>query len=328
MNLRFRDVCGAFRREPALTASDDEIGKQRDAAEDEVREHLGETEFEPAERADYLQLAMEGYQEQGRRAERSERRATTLLASVSIVTALLGAAATALAGSDLLRKGALRIGFAVAIAIAIALFGLAALWAAQVLTVRDQLRQPSTPPMLLNRASRRGDQLYVDIIGALIDSIRWNQCIADRKSRRLDRASRFFGRGLIVLLAVAIVLPILNGVFPPAVRKGDKGDRGPQGPPGETVVHASQVRAVFASPVVRAQVGRPLRVRYAATHVGVATIVLRLGHREMPPIVETTTLGANGTNLVIRRPGRYEMRLTVMATNGSTTNDVATVDAK
>ena len=55
MNLRFRDVCGAFRREPALTASDDEIGKQRDAAEDEVREHLGETELEPAERADYLQ---------------------------------------------------------------------------------------------------------------------------------------------------------------------------------------------------------------------------------------------------------------------------------
>ena len=73
-----------------------------------------------------FQQAIDGYQEQDPRAERAERRATTLLGSISIITAVLGATGAILASSDRLGRVELRIGLALSIVLAIGLFGLAA----------------------------------------------------------------------------------------------------------------------------------------------------------------------------------------------------------
>jgi hypothetical protein len=145
---------GAFKPLPPLRATNDEIRDQRIAAEEEMRTYLADhAEVEPTL---LIQQAIDGYQEQDRRAERAERRATTLLGSISIITAVLGATGGILASSDLLEHGYLRIGLAVLIASAIGLFGLAALYSLQVLTSPDQWRRTATPPMLRAAAKKRG----------------------------------------------------------------------------------------------------------------------------------------------------------------------------
>jgi hypothetical protein len=167
-----------------------------------------------AEQTLFLQQAIDGYQEQDRRAERAERRATTLLGSISIITAVLGATGGILASSDLLEHGELRIALAVLIASAIGLFGLAALYSLQVLTSSDQWRRTATPPMLRAAAEKQARELYVHTVAGLIDSIRWNQVIADRKARRLRRASRLFGYGLVALLVIALLFLLFSAFFP------------------------------------------------------------------------------------------------------------------
>ena len=203
---------GAFKPLPPRRATNDEIRDQRIAAEEEMRKHLAD--HEEVEQTLVIQQAIDGYQEQDRRAERAERRATTLLGSISIITAVLGATGGILASSDLLEHGVLRIALAVLIAFAIGLFGLAALYSLQVLTSSDQWRRTATPPMLRAAANKRGRELYVHTVAGLIDSIDWNQVIADRKARRLRCASRLFGYGLVALLVIALLFLLFSAVFP------------------------------------------------------------------------------------------------------------------
>jgi hypothetical protein len=205
---------GAFEPLPPLRATNDEIRDQRIAAEGEVRTYLAD--HEEVEPTLLIQQAIDGYQEQDRRAERAERRATTLLGSISIITAVLGATGGILASSDLLQHGYLRIGMAVLIASAIGLFGLAALYSLQVLTSPDQWRRRATPLMLRDAAKKRGRELYVHTVAGLIDSVDWNQMIADRKARRLRRASRLFGYGLMALLVIVLLFLLFSAWFPAA----------------------------------------------------------------------------------------------------------------
>jgi len=208
---------GAFRPLKPRRAENELIQQQRIEAEEEMGEHLAE--HDERDQARFIQQAIDGYQEQDRRAERAERRATTLLGSISIITAVLGATGAVLASSDRLEHIELRIALALSIVLAIGLFGLAALYSLQVLTSSDHWRRTATPLMLEAAGGKSERALYIHTAAALIDSIRWNQEIADRKALRLRRASIFFGYGLRVLLAIAVVFVLLSAFFPASKNK-------------------------------------------------------------------------------------------------------------
>jgi hypothetical protein len=203
---------GAFRPLPPLRADNATIRDERIAAEQDMEARLAARE--DADKELLLQQVTEGYEEQNRRADRSERRATMLLGAIGIVTTVVGATAGILGSSDLLDDILLRAPLGVVIVAVIAFFGLAALYALQVVTAADQWRRPATPTMLDARIERTSEQLFQHTVAALIDSSRWNQRIADRKAARLRRASRCFGYGLGLLLLLAVVFVAVSTAFP------------------------------------------------------------------------------------------------------------------
>jgi hypothetical protein len=194
-------------------ATDEKIGKARAAAEEEVEAFLAAGHSE-AEAATFLGQAQEGYEEQDRRNERSERRATTLLGSTAVITAVLGASGGILAGSDVLEHGILRILVAALLVLAIAWFAISARLALLVVVAGDHWRRPFTRPTLKHRGALEGRALYVHSVAAFLDSIAWNQKIADRKARQVRLASNAFGVGLGVLVATAAIFLVLTALFP------------------------------------------------------------------------------------------------------------------
>jgi hypothetical protein len=203
---------GAFR--PRKAKRSENVGTERADAEKRVAAALKEKLPGPEDQNLFLQQAVDGYHEQDRRAERSERRATTLLGSISVITAIVGATGGILAGSDLLDHAGVRFFVAAILVLAIIVFGLSALYALQVVTARAFWRRPSTPPMLWNRVAKSGFELYVDVAAALIDSASVNQATADAKVRRLRRASQLYGGGLQLLLLAAVLFVALSAAFP------------------------------------------------------------------------------------------------------------------
>src|SRR5690242_5139951 len=195
-------VHDAFRPSPPVRASDREIRRSRIAAEEDMERRLAARNSR--DRDLILKSVTDGYEEQDKRGDRSERRATLMLAAVGVITTLVGATAGILGKGDLADDTARRIGFGIPLIVVVLCFGLAALYALQVVAAGDQWRRPATPTMLNERVTKVGDQLYEHTVAALIDSATWNQTIANRKADRLRRASRCFGAGLIGLLIVAV----------------------------------------------------------------------------------------------------------------------------
>jgi hypothetical protein len=167
---------GLLRQKPR-TAKDPEIKAQRTATEERMESELAQES--PRDQDLFLDLAREGYQEQDRRAERSERRATTLLGSITIILAVVGATTGILTSSEILRHAWPRWLLGGLVLFVLLCFGLAARWAMWVITVHDHLRRPSTRKMLSGRAARTEQKLYAHSVAALVDSIAWNQRIAD-----------------------------------------------------------------------------------------------------------------------------------------------------
>jgi hypothetical protein len=272
----------------------------------------------------YLDQVREGYQEQDRRSERYERRATPLLGGISTISAVVAAASGILASSDVLNHGTVRVALGLAILAVILCFGAAARWALSVLTSRDAWRRPATGTMLRERANRRDRDLYVHSVAALIDSIQWNQRIANYKGRRLRNASGWFAAGLTLLLVTVVAFVLLTVLWPAAQKErvGPRGLQGPIGPAGpeiRSVVQRPHVRVVLATRVLRARPRARLNIRYAVTQPSAVIVsVERSGRSVMPEVADAAAFGTNATTVRAPSKGRYLMRIVVRATNGTT----------
>jgi hypothetical protein len=308
---RLRRFKGLFGKQPVLSAKEDELIEQRMAAERRVHDVLAK-DGEAEDRSRLFEQFRDGYQEQDRRAERAERRATTLLTSITIVTTIVGVTTAVLASSEILKHTGPRVVLGVVVFFTILAFGCAARWALFVITTLDTWRRPSTPTMLKERAKHKERNLYIHSLAALLDSIAWNQIIANYKLRRLHNASWFFGWGLTLLLLTLLAFPLLS-TFSPAKDE-----------PQQTKVHAVQVRAILPARVLHARPGRRFQVRYALTHPSALQVVIeRDGRRVAPVAVDTASYGAGATVMRAPERGRYVLRLTARAANGTATTTQA-----
>lgn len=304
---------------------DTEMGKRREQAETWFREAAAQTS--PADQERFLATAHEGYEEQDRRADRCERRATTLLSAITIVTTLVGAVGALLASSDVLRAGAVRWIFGVGVAVVIVLFGIAAAWALVTLTSMDKWVRPSTPPMLHNRAERAGRALYVDYGAALYDSVRRNQAMADRQISRVRYASRFFGAGLAALLVLAVGFTIAGTAWPSkralTGRRGPQGVPGVPGEPGRSMVQKTSVRVILAVPVLRGRAHRLMVVRYVVTKPGKVTLSYARAGRAVVSVPDSAAFGVNRTVVLLPGRGRYLLSIEASAADGTSASDDA-----
>jgi hypothetical protein len=319
---------GLFSKQPVLSACRAALKEQRKAAERRVHDVLAQ-DGQGEDGSRLFEQFRDGYQEQDRRAERAERRATTLLTSITIVTTIVGVTTAVLASSEILKHTGPRVVLGVVVFFTIVAFGCAARWALFVITTLDTWRRPSTPPMLENRAKHKQRNLYIHSLAALLDSIAWNQIIANYKLRRLHNASWFFGWGLTLLVLTLLAFPLLS-TFSPAKHEpqiGPAGPTGAAGPPGATVqtkVRAVQVRAILPSRVLHARPGRRFQVRYALTHPSALQVVIERDRRRVAPIaVDTASYGAGTTVMRAPERGRYVLRLTARAANGTATTTQA-----
>src|SRR3954464_2541109 len=96
-----RPWLGLLHRQEVLRASDATLGDQRLEMEHLVAARLaGQTDRDDQERL--LAQIRDGYEEQDRRVERTERRATTLLGAVTVITTIVGATGAILSSTDIL----------------------------------------------------------------------------------------------------------------------------------------------------------------------------------------------------------------------------------
>jgi hypothetical protein len=218
-----RPWAGLVRRQEVLWASDKELGQQRQAMEKRVGPLL--QGIGQGDRELLLAEVRDGYEEQDRRVERTERRATTLLGAVTVITTVIGATGAILSSTDVLDDAAARYVFAAAVFVVVGFFGAAAWWALRVITIQDTWRRPNTYPSLEHRCRLSGTEMYVHSVAALMDSIDWNRHIAQNKARRLRNASKAFGKGLTTLVVVALAFTLLSAVAPAG---GDRSDAAPR----------------------------------------------------------------------------------------------------
>jgi hypothetical protein len=207
-----RPWVGLVRRQQVLGATNRELGEQRLAMENTVRPWLRQTEHDDRELL--LAEVRDGYEEQDRRVERTERRATTLLGAVTIITTVIGATGAILSSTDVLDDALARYVFAAAVFVVVGFFGAAAWWALRVITIQDTWRRPNTYPSLEDRCQLDGTEMYVHTVAALMDSIHYNRLIAQNKARRLRNASKAFGKGLTTLIVVALAFTALSAIAP------------------------------------------------------------------------------------------------------------------
>jgi Na+-transporting methylmalonyl-CoA/oxaloacetate decarboxylase gamma subunit len=313
---KLRPVRGLFRKQDVRTADDDRIKSERTAEENALRGTLAQDK--PRDRELFLEQAKEGYQEQDRRGERSERRATTLLASITVITTVVGATSGILASSEILKHGLPRFVLGVAIFFVILCFAAAAIWALRVITLGDHWRRTSTPKMLDDRLLLEGRDLYVHAAAALMDSIRWNQCIADNKAARMRNAARWFGAGLALLIITVTGFLAASTIDPAETAKSAVTI--------QTVQRPANVRVVIAARVLHTRRRGNFGVRYAVTARGVVDVSIeRDGKPVSRPVSESADFGPNTTVVKAPRRGRYLLRVGVRATNGTTSEATATL---
>jgi hypothetical protein len=203
-------VKSSFIRPSAAELEGLDFGRRRSYVESALAERL--TKEEPNFQ-DLMRQATDGYEEQDRRAERSERRATTLLGAVSIVAALVAAAGGLLIGSNRVDQLGVRLFLGMLVAATVAAFVMSALYALQVTAVPHYWNRPNTWPSLWNRATRAGTPFHVDALAALVDATIWNQEIADWKARRLRAAASLFKIGLTMLLFLVSTVLVLGATL-------------------------------------------------------------------------------------------------------------------
>ena len=195
--------------EPPIQLDEDAHGAFRERCAEEVRayvradssDHLG----------DLIQQATDNYDEQNRRADRADRRATAIQTAVAT---LLGLAIAG--GSILITSGKNtedRLALAVVVLTVVVSLIVTAVHALAVQTKQHQWVRPNASRYLLSRVALRGE-FHVQTLAALIAAARHNATIADWKYRHLRYTTNAFLIALFLLtsLPVAIlVMALLRG---------------------------------------------------------------------------------------------------------------------
>jgi hypothetical protein len=305
---------------PFRPKDDGEIGAQRADAEARLAA-LGAAK--PVDYDRFVASAQDGYEEQDRRADRSEQRATTLLGAVGFSAPLITALGALLAGSNALGDDERRL-LATGAVVVLGCFLVAVMLAWRTLTIGDAWRRPSTPDMISKRAAKQGGALKVDYAAALYDSAWWNQHLADRHVLRVRWAGRFFGLGIAALFAFGIALVTIAGASgtPTAIR-GEKGDKGDPGDPGRSIVQKANVRVVLAAPRYGGRAGCPLPLRFAVTKPGSISVQFYADRHLVATTDDVAAVGPNRTEVVLPAPGRYGLHIAARAANGTQAQDDA-----
>jgi YVTN family beta-propeller protein len=102
---------------------------------------------------------------------------------------------------------------------------------------------------------------------------------------------------------------------------GPQGPAGPAGPPGEP-----GIAVVMAQSVYRANAGRRLRIRFASSAPGQATLTMsKPSGKVVASRSATIAAGTAMLSLKARRPGRYQLVLTLQTADNRTVTDTATL---
>jgi hypothetical protein len=204
----FHQLCWESFRLPtrARRLTDDEIGALRAEAAGAVLALLEGRNG--SELGEILRQAIDGYEEQDRRAERTERRAVAMQNSMSVVAALIAVGGGLLVGASSVYPGPVRLIFASLVLISVSLMVMAALYALQASADTQPWHRPNTPRSIEFRLALRAEEFYAETVGALLVATQRNMRFADWKTARLRRARDLYRLALISILVLATTVVV------------------------------------------------------------------------------------------------------------------------
>jgi hypothetical protein len=192
---------------PPVRLDESAHAELRERCEADVREQIGPdgSKFLP----ELLQQATDDYQEQDRRADRAERRASSIQAAVATLLGLTTAGGGLLISSGAVKDLTHRLAVsAVIIFIVISLIITAVHALATQATQHDWVR-PNAGHYVTSRAGIDND-FEVEMLATLIAAARHNSTIADWKYDQLRHTANAFRVGLTGLVLVPIGLLVIG----------------------------------------------------------------------------------------------------------------------
>ena len=208
LSARERSLVALGFGEPVIQLDEEAHGAFRERCAEEVRAHLGAGGSDHL--GDLIQQATDDYEEQNRRADRADRRATAIQTAVAT---LLGLAVAG--GSILIRSGDAndRLALAVVVLTVVVTLIVTAVHSLAVQAKDHQWVRPNASRYLLSRAALRGE-FHVQTLASLIAAARHNATIADWKFRHLRYTVNAFLIALFGLTALplaVLVMTLLRG---------------------------------------------------------------------------------------------------------------------
>jgi hypothetical protein len=158
--------------------------------------------------------AADDYQEQDRRADRAERRASSIQAAVSTLLGLTIAGGGLLISSGVAKTDAHRALLAATTTFLVIMLVLAAGHALATQTAQHEWIRPNAARYRTARAGL-GDDLSLETLGALTAAAQHNATIADWKYYRLEQAARTFALALASFVLIPLVLLVATLIWGP-----------------------------------------------------------------------------------------------------------------
>jgi hypothetical protein len=195
--------------EPTIELDEEAHGAFRERCAEEVRAHLRAGGSDHL--GDLIRQATDDYEEQNRRADRAERRATAIQTAVATLLGLATAGAVILIRSGKDTEDRLALG--VVVLTVVLLLIVTAVHSLAVQAKHHQWVRPNASRYLLSRAALR-NEFQVQTLASLIAAARHNATIADWKVRHLRYTTTAFLIALFGLTALplaVLVMTLLRG---------------------------------------------------------------------------------------------------------------------
>ena len=161
-----------------------------------------------------IRQASDDYQEQDRRAERAERRASSLQAVVSTLLGLTITGGGLLITLNFATSAAHRVVLAAVTTFLIIMLVLAAAHALATQTAEHEWARPNAARYRTARAGL-GDDLRLETLGALTTAARHNATIAEWQNDHLQQAARMFTVALVSFVVTPLVLLVGTLIWGP-----------------------------------------------------------------------------------------------------------------
>jgi hypothetical protein len=191
--------------EPTIALDEEAHGAFRERCAEEVRAHLRAGGSDPL--GDLIQRATDDYEEQNRRADRAERRATAIQTAVATLLGLATAGAVILIRSG--KDTGDRLALGVVVLTVVLLLIVTVVHSLAVQAKQHQWVRPNASRYLLSRAALRGE-FQIRTLASLIAAARHNATIADWKFRHLRYTVNAFLLALFALTSLPLAILVVE----------------------------------------------------------------------------------------------------------------------